>query len=610
MNILKIFVINISIILLMACGGSDSKPTPEVNKAPVITTKTTIDIESGDSISLSATVSDPENDSFKINWQADNANVTFSNNSQLSTLVTFPETNVDLIVTITIVATDNEGHSSKKNITVNVSEGTSVNKAPIITLASEQHGLSGQNIVLVSKVHDPEGDEVSVEWSSGNNDIIFSEKQNLTTSITLPNVDSELTTSIILTAIDDHNNQSEKILSLTIKPIDSEPEPTVIIELLERFDTVSGEITTINARLTSNVELDSVLWDLTSINVTDSTVENTTQDGYTLSKLIFTAPEVNELTEFPIRIRAETDQKAIFYGDASVFVAADNTKSLTIDLPQTYEVSESTTASITPVIESSHAIDSYQWRWLSEQPLTLLTPTNKVLSFSVPAVDSDINGQLELTVVMGSNTKIATTELTIINQEEISDVNVTASKLILVKGQVVTLNVITDNLEQIKSWSWEASGVTGSDSSESKSHFEITAPEVNSQQNMAIIYRATLIDDSEVMKIANVTVLSESEGRSSFTFDAGNNPIIYNDIEKSFSVTFVDPHGLVDSISLDQSLTSNLFNKAEITRGEGLVNLVLKTSSVVFDHTDFISLDVKFGAYRIQYPMQLDMRVD
>ncbi|MBU2970900.1 hypothetical protein KO527_16230 [Pseudoalteromonas sp. C2R02] len=84
------------------------------------------------------------------------------------------------------------------------------------------------------------------------------------------------------------------------------------------------------------------------------------------------------------------------------------------------------------------------------------------------------------------------------------------SKLILVKGQDVTLSVITDNFDQIKSWSWEVSGVVGSDRNESKNHFEITAPEVNSQQNMEIIYRATLIDNSEVMKIANVTILSKS----------------------------------------------------------------------------------------------------
>lgn len=610
MNIYKTGALVLSLALLIACGSSSSNPDVKENNPPVITTQTTHNIQSGGSFSLTATVSDPEHDSFKINWNADNSNVTFSNNDQLTTLVTFPETNVDLLVILKIVATDNQGLSSEKDITVYVGASTNENKAPFITLSSDLEAVGGQNVILIANVQDPEGDAVSVEWSSNNNDIAFSDKQSLTTTTTLPYVTEEVKTTIIITAIDEYQNKSQKKLYLTIKPNGSEPEPTVNIELFERFDTVSGEVTNINARLISNVELNSVLWDISSLNVTDGSVENTSQDRITLSQVTFTAPEVNELTKFLIRIRAQSINGKEFYAEANVFVAVDNTKRLKVNLSETFEVSEGASTSITPIIESSHVIDSYQWRWLSNQPLTLLTPTNKVLSLSAPTVDNDIIGQLELTVVMGNISKTVTTELTIKDQQEISDVNVIASKLILVKGQDVTLSVITDNFDQIKSWSWEVSGVVGSDRNESKNHFEITAPEVNSQQNMEIIYRATLIDNSEVMKIANVTILSKSNGRSSFTFHAGDIPIIFNDIEKSFTVTFIDPHGLVDTISLDQSLTSNTFDIAEITRSSKQVNFRLKTSSVIFNHIDFMYLKVKYGDYQFDYPIQLDMRLE
>lgn len=210
------------------------------------------------------------------------------------------------------------------------------------------------------------------------------------------------------------------------------------------------------------------------MNITDRSVENTSQDGLTISQVTFTAPEVNKLTEFPIRIRPQCINNHVFFAEASVLIAVDNTMSLEVNLAETFEVSESSNISITPIIESSHVIDSYQWLWLSNQPLTLLTPTNKILSLSAPAVDNDIIGELELTVVMGSISKTVSTELTIKNQQEISDVNVIASKLLLVKGQNVVLDVITDNYDQIKSWSWEVSGLQGTNLNQSKTRFEIT----------------------------------------------------------------------------------------------------------------------------------------
>ncbi|OUS24576.1 hypothetical protein A9Q98_13545 [Thalassotalea sp. 42_200_T64] len=299
-----------------------------------------------------------------------------------------------------------------------------------------------------------------------------------------------------------------------------------------------------------------------------------------------------------------------FITDSRIFIAVDSANTLEVSLPDTIEIEESSNTSITPTIESSQAIDSYQWRWLSEQSVTLLTPTNKVLNLLTPAVATDIQGQLEFTVVMANISKTVATEITIKNKEAISDVNLAASRLIAVKGQTITLDVITDNFAQIKQWSWQVSGVQGTNISESNEHFEITAPQVSGQQTMSIIYRATLIDDSEVLKIANITVFSESIALASFTFDLGTTPIIYNNIENAFTVTFADPHGLVDLMALDQSLTSNTFDKAELTRVGDQINIVLKTSTVIFDHTDFIYFNVAYGDYEQQYPMQLQMRIN
>ncbi|OUS24575.1 hypothetical protein A9Q98_13540 [Thalassotalea sp. 42_200_T64] len=216
MNRLNLFAVLICTALLAACGGSGGEPAPTVNKAPIVTMESTLTIDSGASITLSAAVSDPEGDLISIAWQADNQSVSFSNRNESSTLVTFPATSVDLVIIITIVATDNHGNSSQKSITANLQASTGSNEAPIITMASEQQALGGQSIVLIATVQDPQGDNVTVEWHTASTDITFSDKNSLTPSLTLPDVVSELSASITLTATDEQNNQSEKTLQLTI----------------------------------------------------------------------------------------------------------------------------------------------------------------------------------------------------------------------------------------------------------------------------------------------------------------------------------------------------------------------------------------------------------
>lgn len=613
MNKLYLFVALFCVALLSACGGnssSDEKIAPVVNKAPTIILESALTINSGDSVNLSAVISDPEGDAFSITWQADNQEVAFNTQNESSTLVTFPVTNIDLVVVITLVVKDSSGNSSQKSITADIKAGISSNEAPIIDMPVDQTVEAEQSIVLIAKAQDPQGDDFSVEWHSENIDIVFSDKNNLTTSLELPNVSNTLITTITLKATDTKNNSSEKTLQLTILPKNDESTPTVYIELVDRLNTLSGDITSISARLTSNVELKSVLWDVSSLNVDDASIKNVTQDDITESTLTFTAPQVNQLTEFPVRIRVKTLTNKIFIADVIVFVAVDNTDSLEITLPEVITVEENASASITPTIESSQSVDSYQWRWLSEQRLTLLTPNSEILNISTPTVDSDIKGQLELTVVMGNISKTVTTELTIKNQEIVSDVNVTATKLVVVKGQTITLHVVTNNFSQIKQWSWETLNTQGNNISKSNKHFEVTAPQVSGQQTMSIVYRAKLVDNSEVMKIANITVLSEATARRTFNFDAKEVPVIYNNIEKIYTISFTDPHNFVDALSLDQSLTINTFDKAELTRNGTQIKLTLATSSISSDHYDSLLLNVVYGDHMEQYPIQLKMQAD
>jgi hypothetical protein len=603
-------------ILLTACGGgSDSDKggvTVAVNNAPIIDIASTQRLTAGQSVTFTADISDPDGDAITVAWQADNVDVSFSTTTGTSTTISFPDVTTEQVREITITATDSKGKSTKKIIIVTLGASILSNEAPIISLPENQEAKGGDSIVLVATVQDPQDDNVTVEWRSANNTIVFSDTHSLTPTLTLPEVTSTTTIIITLIATDSQNNSSEKTLLLTIIPSDGEPAPSVQFELTDRFETSSGEVTTLTAKFTSNVEITAINWDLSALGDVNASEENTPVNNVTTTNVNFTAPSLTVARAYAISLNVTTLSGAKLSADSQVFVAVDNVMTLDISLAESYVVDESSTISITPEITHSHAISSYLWQWSSDQEITLSTPTSKILSLSTPSVDADITGQLSFTVTTGTLTKTLVTDLTIKNEPVTSEVDVVVSRLVAVEGQTIKLSVITDNFEQITAWSWENLNVQGVNIKESKTGYEITAPLVQGQQNMSIVYRATLSDNTTIQKVANVTILSKSMARSSIDIKVASVPVIKSNVETVVEFPFSDSHGLVDSLSLDTNNTFNSFEKAEVSLVGGKVVLVLKIGdfSLPVDHSDYVSILVKLGAHEIPFVIELAMDSD
>ncbi len=600
-------------LLLAACGGGSSggkaSTVEVVNNAPVIDMTSTQRITAGQVVDFSVGVSDPDGDSVTVVWQADNAEVTFSTTTDTSTKVSFPDSSIEQVIKISVTATDSKGKSSVKTMTVTLEPSIASNLAPTISLPGAQEARGGQSIVLVATVQDPEGDIVSIEWRANNNALVFSDPQSLTPTLMLPEVTSVTIITITLIATDSHNNSSEKTLILTIVPSDTEPTPNVQFELAERFETTSGDVTRLTAQFTSNVETTAITWNLSSFDDVDASEENSSVNGVTTTTVTFTAPSLTVAKEYAISLDIMTVSGVKFSADSRVFVAVDNAMSLEVVLAETYAVDEESTLTITPEINNSHAIDSYLWQWFSDQEITLSTPTNKVLSLIAPDVDADIAGQLSLTVTMGTLSKTVMADLTIKNDLAPSDVNVTASKYTVVQGQTIELTVGTDNFQQITSWSWENINLQGENIQESKTGYEITAPQVEGQKTMSVIYRATLSDGSTVQEVGNFTVLSKSMARSSIDMEVLTVPPVKSNEETVIDFPFTDRHGLVDSLSLNTDTTFNSFDKAEVALVDGKVRLVLAIGDfdLPVDHSDYITVMVKFGVHEIPFVIQLSM---
>lgn len=601
------------ILLLTACGGSSStKESNKINSAPLIVIDASQTVASGATVVFEVNVSDPDGDTVEVTWHSENENVDFSAIHGSSVNVSFSIVSTDQLIVITITAEDSKGNKSQQEIGVTLEATDTANEAPLISMATQQQARGGESIVLIASIQDLQGDDFTLEWQTDDNDIVFSDKSSSSPTVTLPEVVSNRVALLTLVATDSQNNSSEKVIELTIIPSNDDVESTVYIELLERFDTLSGDTTVLSARVTSNVDFNSLAWDLTSLNVADIATEILTTNNITNMSATFTAPSVSELTEFPISIVATTASNEHFSRDSRVYVSAESTESLVVSLPNSVEINEDSTTTITPTIESSHSIDSYQWQWLSEQELNLLTPDNEILSLAAPRVDADIVGQLTLTVTMGQLSKTVTTQLTIKNDAALSEMNYTISRLVAVKGQAITFNVISEDYEQIKEWSWETSGVQGTKVSESNRHFEVIAPSVSGQQTLSIIYRAKLVDNSEILKIANVTILSEAIARTSLSLDTSTEIVMREGAETRVNLTFTDRHGLVDKISLDTGNASNTFDLAEVSRNGDQIQLKLRVDNFIlsFNHTDYLFLNVNYGDYQLPFFIEVEMKTD
>lgn len=592
-------------MLLGACSSSEEKEAlVTVNNPPTISLEAVETVLSGGSLTLNATVTDPDGDSLNVVWSSDNSDLSFSTTSEASTVVTFPVVESEQTVTLTITVTDGQNASVEFKIEVTVLADEVIEQGPIITLAETQQAEGGQSVLLIAEVQDTKGGDVVLNWQSDHDGVTFSARDTLTPTLSLPIVDSETQVSITLTATDIENISSQKTLMLTIVPNIS----TLNIELTDRSSGVSGDDFSLAARLLSNVEVLTIDWDVSSLDINDSSVNNTTFGNETLSSLSFTLPAVSEYTEFPVILTVTLVDDTEFSQTTTVVVSPSEEESLVVTLPELIEVDENSETNITPTIEHTSDIDSYQWQLTMSPEATLLTPNSETLSLSTPQVDADTEGQLELTVTMGELTKTVSTTLLVKNVLASSDIDVSASKLILVEGQSMALTVHTDNFEQIKDWSWTPSNTLGLNVKESKSSYEMTAPKVTGQQTMSVVYRAERFDGTEVQKVANIYVFSMTMARSTFDYDISiDKHLVQDNVEETIVIDFADPHGFIDSLSLDNTLTTNTFEKAELEYSDGKISLTLKPIDVAFEGSDYMSINIHFGQHVFQYPIYLNV---
>jgi hypothetical protein len=123
MQVLKKWQLFISVLALSACGGGggSSSPTTKTNQSPTVSISGPTQMESGATISLSATASDADGSIASYSWTAESgAAVTLGDNKSATLSVTSANVPSDTTVKFTLTVTDNQGASTQSTVQVKI----------------------------------------------------------------------------------------------------------------------------------------------------------------------------------------------------------------------------------------------------------------------------------------------------------------------------------------------------------------------------------------------------------------------------------------------------------------------------------------------------------
>ncbi|MBF7072185.1 choice-of-anchor B family protein [Glaciecola sp. MH2013] len=127
----------------------------ESNQAPVVNTDTELNVVERQSVTMTATANDPENDDLSFTWaQTSGTQVTLSSTTGLSTQFTAP--NGEGTLSFDFTATDDFGVQSTVSVTVNVEADAQVNPVPLPIPpppSSSGGAISLINILLLIALH-------------------------------------------------------------------------------------------------------------------------------------------------------------------------------------------------------------------------------------------------------------------------------------------------------------------------------------------------------------------------------------------------------------------------------------------------------------------------
>ncbi|TMP27859.1 hypothetical protein CWB99_13130 [Pseudoalteromonas rubra] len=396
--------------VLAACGGSsnnDNKsPSTDnrqqiVNQAPSVSLEGNTLVNSGDILSLTATVSDPENDSVTGVWSSSLAGVQFIDTTNGAHHVIFPDVDEQTQVTLTYTVTDSHNNQVSKTWQVTVmpkSAAGHIELADTLTLTGGGLASVTATFTMTSKIE-------KVDWRSDGFELTNTDIQSnhdtragqSTFSIELPEVTQTQQFDIIFEI-----TTSDEIISKTIKvTLTPESEPSLSVSLPEQVIVNEKNLLTIQATTTSTDEIISYEWQWQG---TPQPSQQTQGKGaYT-----FSAPEVSEDQTFTLQLTVTMKGDIKKTAETSVVVRnITDLQGLELTMDRSFAV-PGQTITVNSNLTNFDDVESVSWI-IPEFGDDLLEKSNNKLVITIPEEDTiQTSRQIEYKVKLKNGTEQST----------------------------------------------------------------------------------------------------------------------------------------------------------------------------------------------------------
>ena len=369
--------------------------TDSPNSPPVVGAGADQEVAEGATVTLSGTANDadPEDD-LTYSWTHDGAlEITFANQTALSTSFTAPDVAADTTITVTLTANDGTVEVSDA-LQVNITD--SPNSPPVVGAGADQEVAEGATVTLSGTANDadPE-DDLTYSWThDGSLTITFANQTALSTSFTAPDVAADTTITVTLTANDGTVEVSD---ALQVNITDSPNSPPVVGAGADQ-EVVEGATVTLSGTANDADPEDDLTYSWTHDGSLTITFAN-----QTALSTSFTAPDVAADTTITVTLTA--NDGTVEVSDALQVNITDSPNSPpVVGAGADQEVAEGATVSLSGTANDADPEDDLTYSWTHDGSLTITFANQTALStsFTAPDVAADTTVTVTLTASDGT----------------------------------------------------------------------------------------------------------------------------------------------------------------------------------------------------------------
>lgn len=358
-----------------------------VNQLPEITLAESIDVVENNLVTLSASISDADDDQLTFTWhQTAGPVVSLLNSNTLTPSFTAPELKQSQVASFELSVSDNEA-TVTKTINVHIEH---INKVPVVSIADDFSVKEGEQAQLLASIIDHDGDYIVFDWAQTSGpEIELTNSHTLTPSFVAPEVHQDQLITFELIASDRHATVTSRV---TVLVLQVNKAPT--IELTRDFEVNESEQAQLMAAI-SDEDGDSLTYSWQQISGPSVELENT--DSLTPS---FIAPLVKKDEKVTFKITV-SDGELTRSSNISVTIINLN-KPPTVWAGNNFTMQSGHTVKINATASDEDDDElTFQWQQLSGPQMTLIGADSLFLSFNTSVMSDGIELEFEITASDG-----------------------------------------------------------------------------------------------------------------------------------------------------------------------------------------------------------------